>query len=1342
MTDKLMPSLLDREIDTDHDDSFGHRHFAKALKSLIESSDNLPPFSIGLLGKWGSGKSSIKAMYLKSLADTPSNGTVFPITFNAWRFGGEDLKRALLRQVYLATGGSKRALDDALFHQLEETIKRPRSLKEIFADFYERVLWTPIQLLLVIAGLIGLVLVVSTAFDLSNPWLASGVMTGITALGWKLLTQLPELNKLLIARTSSVVRVDAPRSTAEQFEDLLVEQLKSFKKGTALRGKGKKCERLVVFVDDLDRLSSEEMVAGLDAIRTFMEIPLSKTSMGIIFVISCDEDRVAEALFRSKATVADMPGAVFNRSDARRYLDRIFQFRLEIPEFPKRDLRDFAMRRLKSDLPDIVSDLSKSGVSLENVVDRMIHMGVNSPRNAIQILNSFCQCWWIAKRREREGAGTDRAGGLQEGAVTKHPIALAAICALRVDFPNFFHDLQREPDLIERFTAVFIRDESLGSQPEATQAILRRYTDKNGELQEGHRPLRLFIASLGGLRWPRPLQPLLILTQDPITRRLGDKALPLYEAFVSGDHREILRLLGREKNTEPLPVGEVRQLKDMVEDLQRETPVRRDNAAACLAALAERLPKGHAHHLLSPLARRLAKSPELRWRLGVRKIRSVLPEATAEDRRDVADCLVSDLLKMDGDTDFKRDTMQSPSLDEAVEMACEACSLVLWVRKQDGLLDSTEERILRWLEVRRIAVEGKEATLPFTVLEEWLNEHGDPLLLALKERYTHLVADLLESGELGNVEIENLIGRCRIVFNHLCGEGEDSRRILWEQATRFVSVTCPEAASLAWQTVAANTGSPNADEISQFTASLATRLKKGFDNESEWGLDWEAGAEALLTILRERADDINDAAQQAIADLAAVWGTDATCAEYATALLDVLTRQNSDARTAVITDWIGRLFGSLPEQCLDWLAKNFMLSLNNQQRSQLNQRLQQLVNTENIPEQEAVPYIRIMGQFSSDSLSAEPLQSHLTNLCAKLDERRANPNNFVQRVFPAIPNVIDQCPNAALGQMLQQLFVDSKARPKLFGWLHAQMAGSWPKSDESRGTYNPQLLFDEAAQIALAHSNDSSMEGVLRSMSSMLLKGVVEQTAKRKVAEVACKLWPHHSHAALEALQEMDTTPRPQDVSVMLDGVDPNNSEQIENLSAVWSHISDRMNDEDRAHTAVEILSRPMKGNDEQPDLCFHIWVEATGPQQSALLRRLMASDELNDEQRKRTWLQAVDRIESLGRTFFEEVLLIGFKVPDCLGTMRSMLEAGDRISQLFITKDQRYRLGKVLMEAFVAVPSVEIQNGLIEWLKSLDAGDVLKELQHLRPLTEEELDVLRSAFPRSRHLKKVRTEG
>lgn len=45
-----MPAVLDRQISTEKQDAFGHRHFAQALRSLVESEHHTPPFSIGLLG--------------------------------------------------------------------------------------------------------------------------------------------------------------------------------------------------------------------------------------------------------------------------------------------------------------------------------------------------------------------------------------------------------------------------------------------------------------------------------------------------------------------------------------------------------------------------------------------------------------------------------------------------------------------------------------------------------------------------------------------------------------------------------------------------------------------------------------------------------------------------------------------------------------------------------------------------------------------------------------------------------------------------------------------------------------------------------------------------------------------------------------------------------------------------------------------------------------------------------------------------------------------------------------------------------------------------------------------
>ena len=117
-----MPAVLDRHIETEDQDAFGHRHYAQALRCLIEDQGHRPPFSIGLLGGWGTGKSSVKELYTRALADDTSTAGGRPprsqrfksITFNAWRFGGkeQDIKRALLRHVFLELGGDEGKLHD------------------------------------------------------------------------------------------------------------------------------------------------------------------------------------------------------------------------------------------------------------------------------------------------------------------------------------------------------------------------------------------------------------------------------------------------------------------------------------------------------------------------------------------------------------------------------------------------------------------------------------------------------------------------------------------------------------------------------------------------------------------------------------------------------------------------------------------------------------------------------------------------------------------------------------------------------------------------------------------------------------------------------------------------------------------------------------------------------------------------------------------------------------------------------------------------------------------------------------------------------------------------------
>ena len=115
---KPRPVILDREINSEDADAFGHRHYARALGDLIRDHD--PSYSIGLIGPWAVGKSSIAQMCHRLLVD--ARGATKVVKFNAWRCGGQDIKRTLFRDVFLALGGDEQQLNERMWSTFSRTL--------------------------------------------------------------------------------------------------------------------------------------------------------------------------------------------------------------------------------------------------------------------------------------------------------------------------------------------------------------------------------------------------------------------------------------------------------------------------------------------------------------------------------------------------------------------------------------------------------------------------------------------------------------------------------------------------------------------------------------------------------------------------------------------------------------------------------------------------------------------------------------------------------------------------------------------------------------------------------------------------------------------------------------------------------------------------------------------------------------------------------------------------------------------------------------------------------------------------------------------------------------------
>jgi hypothetical protein len=97
-----MELLTDNPITLVKDDRFGFDSYARALKVAILQAEPLP-LCVGILGAWGSGKSSFMYMLedlIKEEAKKPSDKKIETIWFNPWKYDQkEDLWNALIQTI-------------------------------------------------------------------------------------------------------------------------------------------------------------------------------------------------------------------------------------------------------------------------------------------------------------------------------------------------------------------------------------------------------------------------------------------------------------------------------------------------------------------------------------------------------------------------------------------------------------------------------------------------------------------------------------------------------------------------------------------------------------------------------------------------------------------------------------------------------------------------------------------------------------------------------------------------------------------------------------------------------------------------------------------------------------------------------------------------------------------------------------------------------------------------------------------------------------------------------------------------------------------------------------------
>jgi hypothetical protein len=413
------------------DDHLEYGRFVDQLARLV--TEVTPPVNVALFGPWGSGKSSIGNLLKQRVAELSQGATIGFVRYDAWRYAGLSLRRSFLSDAANALGVRAERYHRRLYQDRRtgefQLGTLARSLPSAAAVFGVMLVAT----IFVIAGLAGL----SSVFTSEDFFgqIKSSAATILPAAG--VVSLIAAVAKPFFDMSAVQIQESA-LAADEQFRDALdeliqdgLDQLRpTHRKRLRRRSVSGERDRVVFFVDELDRCAPEEVVEALRALKTFLEVPNS------VFVLAADRDVLETALEKlPQATPVNEELPYF--SSAGSFLDKVFQYQLQLPPLRGRKLTRFARDLVLNRSDGLWRELAdpKYGQLVEEIVYTLIPAHVRSPRRAKILLNKFA-----ANARMAAAHGIPWIERAEE---------IAKLTVLQTEFPALAEDLQLEPRLPE-----------------------------------------------------------------------------------------------------------------------------------------------------------------------------------------------------------------------------------------------------------------------------------------------------------------------------------------------------------------------------------------------------------------------------------------------------------------------------------------------------------------------------------------------------------------------------------------------------------------------------------------------------------------------------------------------------------------------------------------------------------------------------------------------------------------------------------------------------------------------------------------------------------------------------
>lgn len=340
---------------------FGFEGICNSIVSIVKRAPN--PFTIGLIGKWGSGKSTI----IENAANKLKKDNIPLFNFDVWKHEDDSLRRSFLLELHrfldkeFSNYYRNASISDQLHSDvIEESEGSKIRRKELIA--HAKVLFA---LTFAVVSGISIAYFIFLCFGKDIiPFLKEVVpeLTGLIAITF-LIMYIEKFVKTTKTRTIASKYID-PHQFEEEFVSIL-DKLEA--------------DRIVIAFDNLDRLSEKDILNTITTIKTFLE-PFNKKverKISVVFIVPCDYAVVKDAL---------------KKNEAGEFLKKIFNIIVWIPEFHEIELEKYARGNLVKTRVKCLDD--------PEIASLIVKVFKNNPRQIIQFINTLLGQFIVLKSKE------------------------------------------------------------------------------------------------------------------------------------------------------------------------------------------------------------------------------------------------------------------------------------------------------------------------------------------------------------------------------------------------------------------------------------------------------------------------------------------------------------------------------------------------------------------------------------------------------------------------------------------------------------------------------------------------------------------------------------------------------------------------------------------------------------------------------------------------------------------------------------------------------------------------------------------------------------------------------